>query len=118
MLAKIYSTLEVRFGIKVATSIMSVLAILMLIGIIASFKVNFALGVIMLFVAVTPLIIGLIFVITLGHLNLAAIINDLLFHTSAGMTIVIGVLLVALGILMYRLPNIINEWIQGKIFIK
>jgi hypothetical protein len=118
MITKIYSALEVRFGIKVATSIMSVLTVLMLIWIITSFKVNFALGVIMLFVAVTPLVIGLVTVITLGHVNLAAIINDLLFHTSTGMTIVIGLLLVALGLLMYRLPNIINEWAQGKIFIK
>lgn len=118
MISKFFSALEARFGTKVAACVMSVLLVMMLVGVIVSFKVNFVLGIIMLFVAITPVVVGLVTVLTWGHVNLAVIINDLLFHTSVGSTVIMGLALVALGLLVYRFPDMLNEWAKGKIFIK
>lgn len=118
IISNLYQTLENRFGTNVAVTIMSILVVFAGVGVIVSFKTDVVLGIIMLSLIVTPVIIGLVTVFTWGHVNLAVVIDNALFHTSVGMTIVTGLILAALAILIYRFPEIVNDWAKGKIFQK
>ncbi|MBI5173134.1 MAG: hypothetical protein HY986_09605 [Candidatus Melainabacteria bacterium] len=118
MFDKLAQFLEARFGKKVADTVMAAGVIIYVWGVIIGFKGNFVIGLFSLMLMLPPLFLGLVSVFTLGNVNLAAIAGDWLFNTSAGMIVGVSFCTVALAIILWRFPTVINEWASSKIKIK
>ncbi|MBI5173136.1 MAG: hypothetical protein HY986_09615 [Candidatus Melainabacteria bacterium] len=118
MYEKFYNALETRFGTNNAVKVMLGITVLALIGVIASFQAGFFMVVFALSTVVTPIVIGLVYAVTWGHVNLAVFIDNWLFNSTEGMVVGIVLIVVAAAIILYQFPDAINRWASGKIFTK
>ena len=118
MFDKLAKFLEARFGKKVADTVMAAGVLIYAWGVIIGFKGNFVIGLFSLMLALPPLCIGLVSLITFGNVNLSANIGEWLFHSSTGMIVGVAFCTVALAIILWRFPTAINEWASSKIKIK
>lgn len=118
MTDKIRSFIDAHFSQKSKESIMTIVFCIYVWGLIIGFKGNFVIGLLSLLTVISPIIIGIVSLLTLGHINLSAIIGTWLFTTESGK--VVGVIFVTIGIavIAFNLPTIINNWAKNKITIK
>ncbi|MDX1985925.1 MAG: hypothetical protein SFV17_04485 [Candidatus Obscuribacter sp.] len=118
MFDKLAQFLEARFGKKVADIVMTTGVLIYIWGVIIGFKGNFVIGLFSLMLLLPPLFLGLVSLLTLGNVNLSAIAGAWLFNTSSGMIVGVSFCAVALAIILWRFPTVINEWASSKIKIK
>ncbi|OPZ91960.1 MAG: hypothetical protein BWY75_00079 [bacterium ADurb.Bin425] len=118
MTDKIRSFIEANFSQKTRESMMTICFCIYVWGLIIGFKGNFVIGLLSLLTVISPIIIGIVSLFTLGHINLSEIIGTWLFTTESGK--VVGVIFVTIGIavIAFNLPTIINNWAKNKITIK
>ena len=118
MFHNIAKTVEARFGKKAADSLLVVGFLIWIWGVIIGFKGNFVVGLLALTLMLPPFVFGLVSLVTLGNVNLSADIGTWLFTTTSGAAVGTAFCVVAVGIILWRFPNAINEWAKGKISIK
>jgi len=118
MFDKLAKFLEARFGKKVPDTVMAAGVLIYAWGVIIGFKGNFVIGLFSLMLALPPLFIGLVSLITFGSVNLSANFGEWLFHSSNGMIAGVAFCTVALAVILWRFPTVINEWASSKIKIK